>query len=727
MICSDDDYGSVYVTDTDFTDYTKVEADIGIDENAINTVNYAAAEDGTVYAFITATTHGDVGEPDWDDPDFDSDSFDFDAYYAAAESTYRLCRFDLDGDVISDNPVEAFEQYENPYLQDLFCVDEDTLFVSAYGDDYIYLTINSDGTVGNEFDFSEVSWVDSFGSDKDGNAVCVAYDSNYDMTYFEIDMENCSLIDNDIKLGESSGYTSGTIIGGSGDYTVYVPMTNGLYGLKEDNTFEEVINWVDSDINGEMVVSILGLDNGDFAVYERDWSVSSELVARFSLLTKRDSEELAKIVVVTLGVCWSDTAITNMVTDFNKSNDEYRIKIKDYSEYDVYDEELGEYTSTAEDQLKSDILSGNAPDMVCLASDNTMLETLSDKGTFVDLYTMLENDSEISKDDFLPNVLTAFESNDKLYYLSPGFTVTTLAGKAKFLSSDMGNWTIDDMIDTYNNLPEDMDLFQYMNSSTDIYSSLVQEMLGFYVDYENKTCSFDSDEFIKLLEFCGSFPEAEEIDYGSMSDEEIDQYFEDQEMALINDSALFGSIYMYRFYNYAEAVYAQFGEDITLVGYPSSEGCGGEITTSLNLSILSDSPNKDAAWSFIKAFFTEEYQEKYSNDYNGFPIIKEAFDKAADESMSKQYYIDDNGEKVEYDSTYWIGNTEVAIEPLTQEERDYIYDYITSITRKSATFDSDIYNICMEEAEAYFAGESTAEETANMIQNCVSIFISEQS
>lgn len=179
-------------------------------------------------------------------------------------------------------------------------------------------------------------------------------------------------------------------------------MTNGLYGLREDNTFEEVINWVDSDINGEMVVSILGLDNGDFAVYERDWSVSSELGARFSLLTKRDSEELAETVVVTLGVCWSDTAIANMVTDFNKSNDEYRIKIKDYSEYDVYDEELGEYTSTAEDQLKSDILSGNAPDMVCLASDNTMLETLSDKGTFVDLYTMLENDSEISKDDFLP-------------------------------------------------------------------------------------------------------------------------------------------------------------------------------------------------------------------------------------------------------------------------------------------------------------------------------------
>ena len=727
VTCYDSDYNTVlYTTDLEFTDYTKLETNLELNENASTSVVFAPVDDGSLYAVITTVTHGDISEPDWNDPDFDYENFDFDAYEAAAEYFYSIAKLDADGKLVSENPIEDIEKYNSSeygiYLSDVLYCGDDKLFVGFNGDETAYVIINGEGKIEDEIDLEKVNWINYMGKDRDGNIVCTYYGDNGE-EICDVDLDKKTFGDTKVELGEAGGYSMGSIISGTGDYKLYIPMSTGLYGLKDDDSFEEIINWIDSDINGEQISAVLGLDNGDFIVYENNWETNE---VKLSRLTKRDVSELADTKVMTIGLIWSDSSVTSKITEFNKTSDEYRIKIKDYSEFDVYNEETEKYDSTSIGQLKNDIISGNAPDMICIYNKST-IDSFASKGVFTDLYTLMENDSELNKDMILPNILTACESDGKLYSLPSSFSVQTLAAKTKFVSADKQNWTMDDMIETYNNLPDGMKMFKGDTSKMQVYNSFWYSIMNDFIDYENKSCSFDSPEFIKFLEFCNNFPdEGNEPDWESMTDEEMNQYWNDREVECINDKALLDSVWISSLRDYSRAKQGSFGDDITLVGVPSSDGQGATLSFNYNFAILSDSGCKDAAWAFIKEFFTEEEQEKAVSNYGNMPVTAAAFEKAADECMNKPYYLDENGEKVEYDDTWYIGDREITLEPLTQEERDFLADYVTSITKVSGDYDQNIQDICDEEVQAYFAGEKSAEDAAKMMQNRVSILISEQ-
>ncbi len=94
--------------------------------------------------------------------------------------------------------------------------------------------------------------------------------------------------------------------------------------------------------------------------------------------------------------------------------------------------------------------------------------------------------------------------------------------------------------------------------------------------------------------------------------------------------------------------------------------------------------------------------------------------------MEKDFYTDENGEKVYYDQSTYIGDTEYTLEPLTQEQVD---DFKAMIDGASVAgnYDSDIMDIINEEAEAYFSGDKSAEDVAALIQNRVGIYLGETS
>lgn len=64
--------------------------------------------------------------------------------------------------------------------------------------------------------------------------------------------------------------------------------------------------------------------------------------------------------------------------------------------------------------------------------------------------------------------------------------------------------------------------------------------------------------------------------------------------------------------------------------------------------------------------------------------------------------------------------------PLTQAERNELERYILSCDTLMYSMNYDVENICFEEADAFFHGEKTAEEAAEMIQNRTSILVSER-
>ena len=84
------------------------------------------------------------------------------------------------------------------------------------------------------------------------------------------------------------------------------------------------------------------------------------------------------------------------------------------------------------------------------------------------------------------------------------------------------------------------------------------------------------------------------------------------------------------------------------------------------------------------------------------------------------------GEKEYYDDTYYIGNEEITLKPLTQEEVDFLTDFILSID-KFYRYSEEVHEIISEEAKAYFSGQKSAKEVADIIQSRLTIYINENS
>ena len=714
----------MFITDSNFETFNEINPDYPMTDNSDLYCNISPALDGTIFDVATITDYGDFKKPDWNDPDFNYDEFDWDAYQAAAVSTTYIYTFDSTGKELNHAEINmdrfmdgADEDMVTPYLGNVTPIDSEHALAYVGGERETYHILNTDGTFGNEVSFPDNIWLGAFCATPDGNIAFVSYSG---------DQECIGIIDtNTLKLDASAIAIDGldndhlsTLVSGDDKYAYYSTTYTGLYGISSDGKAEQITTWVDSDLSGDSVRGFLNLGNDEFIIYIYDYSNTSS--NGFYRITERDASELANKTLITIAVVYGDSNFMNEVNNFNRTSDQYRIKINDYSKYYDWDEENEKYLNTPSKQFKLDIIAGKSPDMVFF-SETSAIKGLSGKGTFADLYEFMGKDGSVSKDDFIPSVLKANEENGKLYSIAPSYNISTAAVKKKFF--DKENWTLDDLIETYNKLPEGAKLAQWNNTKTSAFDFLTQNI--HFVDYATGKCSYDSDEFIKILEFANKFPyEETEPDWEHMTEEEYNAYYNDMQSANRNDKALVSTIDLYDFRAYNTTKYGTFGEDITLVGFPSKNGCGLTITPNSSFAILSDSPNKDECWKFINTFFTEEYQKK--ENWN-IPALKTVFEDKLKEAMEDPYWIDDSGKKQSYPNQYTIGDKTIEIPNLTEEDCEQLKDLIYNANIESVqVWDNEITDIVNEEIDAYFAGEKTAKQTAEIIQNRVSILVSEQ-
>ena len=717
-----------FITDTALTEFTEI--DLGIDKNANADYNasFAAANDGTIYAILTITDFGDFERPNFEDPDFDYESFDYEAMQEAAEYTYKILTIDESGKIITENEITGLKDYVDTtdsggtvFINACFALGYDKLGLSISGGmDSVYVTVDRSGSTSEPIDFGTDEYFHPYGNDRDNNFVYVEYDGNKNV--IKTLNTDTMQVSPDVIPVEDGKYFN-TIIKGSGEYRMYLSSSSSLFGMKDDGSTVEIINWVNSDLTGDYIIGLIPIENGEFLVTEQNWSTGNTSVYR---LTKRDAAEIGNVEVINMAMEYTDPYTVEKVKEFNKTNSDYRITLTDYSEYYEWDEETEKNINTPEKQLKQDIATGKSFDIICMSGATSVFTNLAKKDALVDLYTFLDKDSELTREDIVPTMLSACEKDGKLVTLSPSFCISTLVCKAKYC--DKENWTVGEFIEACNKLPEGMKPLSDNNTKSNIFYYLILDGNNAFINYENATCDFDNPDFINILEFCNQYPnpgEGDEIDWENVTDEEMNDYWQKSESAVREDRALLYDAYFNNPRDYARIKQGQIGDEITFVGNPTADGAGTQIHTQMSYGIMENSDNKDACWEFIKEIFDEEYQN--SEQIYDFPALKSAFDKKFDEAMEKPYYIDENGKKVEYDDIYYNGANEITIDPLTQEECDLFEDFIINIKPNTYYYNEEIYNIITEESNAYFAGDKSAEQTAEIIQNRVSILISEQS
>lgn len=526
----------------------------------------------------------------------------------------------------------------------------------------------------------------------------------------------------------------GTIYSGSGDYICYTSSDTGISGIRADNQAKEsVLNLLNLGVNNSQVDAFTICDDGSFITSAWDWS-GRRGKKIISFIRPVDSSQIKEKKIISLGCYYLSWSIRSSIADFNRTNENYTINVTSFSE----NNDTSDWNA-ALTKFNNELLAGNVPDIL-LINNNMPYDSYAAKGLFTDLYALMENDPELSRDAFLPNVLKALETDGKLYSLSPSFSVQTYAAKTSIVG-DAPSLTVDKANEILAQMGEDAQLTSYLMSSSDVLSTAIS--FGNFVDYKSGTCSFDSPEFIAVLEMANTYPN--EIDYESLYNSNPN-YWQEQERACRDNKALLYSTYLYDFDSYNRVKKGNFGEDITFVGFPGAGGdtAGGLLNFNNGLAISSKSQFKEGSWEFIKSLIlnsvtqeeTEIYNPNASEDddpitelrwvsNNDFPVLTDQLEKLGKQATDPYKRMNENGELVPEQNIYYIADEEIEMTPISQKEADDLIAYLKTIDRASK-YDESLNTIINEESSNYFAGTKSADETAKMIQSRASIYLSEQ-
>lgn len=660
MIGSDESGKKIIVqSDKNLSSYTTISEK---EYSSTDILLMSEGNDSGLNICVVSVDYGELPEPNYNDPEID-----WSAYQDAAVYSFKIDMYGKDGKLISSNDVSGLDETiikgEN-FISD-FVSHSDGEFAMVTDNQIIKL--DSEGKVINDVTIP-FEYLESCGLNSDGQLVCslTEQQKTYICTY---DLSKLSIIGDASEI-KNNDYIR-DIISGSGDYSCYLNVSEGLYGIK-DGKLEKVLDWVNTGLSTSDTIYPLALENGEFvtAIY------SSEGILEIVKLVQRSEDELQNTEIIKLAAPGGAYPIEQSIKEFNRDFDgQYRIEVNE------------DYGSTSKEDTGAvfgrALIAGENPDVLYINSYSDM-QNLAGKGAFADLYTFMQNDPELSKDMFLSNIMEMNEYNGKLSMLPYEFNVNTIAVKTKYACDAGENWNATEMLNAIDNMSENMVLAMRINSAEQFMWDMMFHTVSTYIDYEKRTCNFNSPEFVAMLKTAQNCPKAEMVDDSELTVEEMEEYFIRNDNAYKNDEALFYSARIGSEKDFEDIKKEVFGgDDITLVGYPSSDGNGANVSFGTdNYAIIESGSNKDGAWTFLRRF----YLDKYQNSCEGFSVLNKNLDLK-----------DDKLEK-----------------------------YIKSVNKIGA-YDYDIFDICMEEAQFYFAGEHSAEQTAELIQNRISILVSEQS
>lgn len=415
--------------------------------------------------------------------------------------------------------------------------------------------------------------------------------------------------------------------------------------------------------------------------------------------------------------------------------------------FGYYDEALGDYLNFPKDielnyvnyfsgtedwdearrALDMALITGDGPDILFTSTEH--MYTLIRKGAMADMFALMDEYGGFQREDFLPNALEALTVDGELPAMIDNFAISTAIAKTKFVGKEYTNWTVDEAMEFYNNLPEDMDFVE--PESTDSLSRYMLGKLGKdSIDYTSFTCDFTNGDFVRALSFCADNPIPEGItpDFMKMTDDERYFYSKDQVTRGMRDAQLVFPLRINGFNeSLADNIYARMNrEEVTFVGLPSSDGNGASTNTfffkGIPYGIMKSCGNKEAAWELVCYILRHRPKvEAYtSDDTQGIPVLM-------DQLMYDYELSESHASSINHELYF----PEAMVEEgegfyLPQELKDELYDYILSV-KLDFYYPTSLDYIIDEECAPALSGDRSPESAADILQDRISTYLSEQS
>lgn len=533
----------------------------------------------------------------------------------------------------------------------------------------------------------------------DGDVIFCAPDDDGNSLY-KVDMKKAAT--QKIENVDQEAINYGTIYSGDGK-NIYSAGDSCIYTIDlSTGKSAMLIDFTASDIDADSAELFAGDGDGHYALAFSDSNGNYQVLT----LAKADEDIYKNKTTLTLGCSYADSQIKSQVIAFNRASDKYRINITQYSSTD----DSGDDTYGG--PINKLLLSGDIPDMLLLDT-GVDYTTYAKKGLFEDLDSYFGG-SGPQDTDYMTNVFDTCRTDGKLYILPTNFVVDFLLGK----QSDFGDVsaTTTDQIEAVakkHGIAVGDSMGSYMTSDI-VLQQTVMMTLQNYVDFDSGKCSFDSDQFKKLLKFASQFPQ--EI--------KDDEAMVDNSDGLRSGKQAVMPYGMTSFDDYNDIITGYVGEPTAFMGYPSDGTVGPVIQVQKEIAMSSSSENKDGCWEFMQYLIGDDATD--GNISYGFPVNMKRLEKMEQESTQKKYYQDENGQRQEEERTVSVGDQEIQEDPLTQEEADVCMKLLKNTTASvPVMMNNSIFTIISEETGAYFSGQKSADDVAKTIQSRVNIYINE--
>ncbi len=619
-------------------------------------------------------------------------------------SRMHLCKFDAEGKTVYDTDISG--ETDNADLLAVDSMGRAYISCSILGKPCVLLYTPEGTYSGTALPDISNGRISSMGCGQDGKvyAGCCS-DSGGGENYFltEIDFDSAKTGEPfpDFPKGDSSvlvPYLEDSLL----SYDRTTLYAYDLAGRKGEALFD----WLDQGINGSRVAAVNVLEDGKVLAVTRDFSSGDSELA---LLKKAHISQAAQKETIVLGTLYSSSALRGAVQAFNRGNDQYQVKIREYMDPLTHDR------ADALIRMNNDILSDDCPDLLDLADLD--LKALAAKGLFEDLDAYLESSSLLDRSDFLDSLLDSYSVDNELITIPSSFSLRTVFGWSDGAGDGRGR-TLDELL-AYADAHPEAALFDNASRS-DIMQYLMACNGDAFIDWSSGECRFDSDDFRRLLEFTARFPGEAQRDPGQPS----------TPVRIRNGEVLLYEAYITDF-DSIQLPLAIYGDAGTCIGFPSKDGGAGCILIPYGAyAITVKSDRKDGAWTFL-----ENLLASADSSSSFFPPLKAALEEKAAEAVKAGYLTDENGEvcldengnPIPENSGMAVSYSdwEYTYRTPSQDEVEAVLAFIDTAKPMPFSDTGEIIRIISEEAESYYQGQKTVDEVAKIIQSRTRIYVNE--
>lgn len=461
---------------------------------------------------------------------------------------------------------------------------------------------------------------------------------------------------------------NGSIFNGEGDHFLLLKNSDGLYAVTPEGHSTPIVLWSECGISINSLFGIYSMSGNQFLLMTETGP---------KILSPASPDEMKEKTTLKIAAVEPSNALKKLAADFSNHSD-YNLQILDYSDGGAFDAEQ------ALTRFNTDILSGNYPDMICF-SHITPYPYVSKK-LLADLGSLFKQDDEIKTDDI--SIINALSADEGIYYISGAFDFETLVAKYSDFGDRYG-WTLAEYLNLEKAVPDEIETIHNMTKESFI-NCVVSRYIRTAVDWDTCECNFNTPEFIELLKAGSRIREtpenAADMSYGYGP-------------AKVGEGTRIASL------SWVDTVWKLAYEEqmagckLSFIGWPTVDGsCGSDLHLIDPIGIVNSGEHALGCWEFVKFMLLHpDMEADHLPVY--MPLLRE---KLA--------------------STQESGETPVQ---LSDDNADRFLSLLSEI-ENVAIYDNAVLDIISKESAAFFEGDKTAEDAAELIQSKVSIYLAEQ-